>query len=287
MTRAAFLRSIVRPVKSLWQTDRRWTFRLRPVHSVTVRATSADGSSQTAVFVIAVEEVPLAVPTTSAKPTPTSEANKTDQDTHDDSSNKNTTAGDPLPTPATAIAASVPSAANHPSATTIQQPTGVFVLLSDGSASETDDTQRANEDRLLFMNSTLDETVAATARRLSDTMLRSSSMRISSPITDSLLTLAFDQQNNWDFRQAVTEEKQVRQLVVGTSAVLTSSFSVGYVYWLLRGGSLAASVFSAIPAWCSFDPLPIVDSFESVRDTRKQNLIAESLTNIAAKASGR
>ena len=57
---------------------------------------------------------------------------------------------------------------------------------------------------------------------------------------------------------------------------------VGYVVWLLRGGSLAASVFSAIPAWCSFDPLPIVDSFESVRASRKESLLAESLTSIAS-----
>ena len=259
-----------------------------PSHSVTVRATSADGSSETAVFVIAVEEVPLAGPTTPVRQIPTSEADNTDQDNQDNSSHKNPPPSEPQPTTATAKAVPVAQPVGNPTPAAEQTlPPGVFVIFSDGSTSETVDEQRANEDRLAFMNTSLDEAVAATARRLGEAVLSGSYDRYFAPVADTVLTLAFDQQNHWDYRQAVEEKMQVRQLAVGTSAILTSSMSVGYVYWLLRGGSLAASMFSALPAWCSFDPLPIVESFESVRDSRKQGLLTESLTNIASKASGR
>ena len=32
------------------------------------------------------------------------------------------------------------------------------------------------------------------------------------------------------------------------------------MWWLLRGGSLFASVLSAMPAWKGFDPLPVLQA---------------------------
>lgn len=52
------------------------------------------------------------------------------------------------------------------------------------------------------------------------------------------------------------------RVVVGSSAAVTTSVSVGYVVWLVRGGSLVTSVLSSIPIWQGFDPLPVLDSFE-------------------------
>jgi hypothetical protein len=49
-------------------------------------------------------------------------------------------------------------------------------------------------------------------------------------------------------------DRQVGQAVVGSSI----AFSAGIVAWLLRGGALAASLFSVLPAWMSFDPVPIL-----------------------------
>jgi hypothetical protein len=37
-----------------------------------------------------------------------------------------------------------------------------------------------------------------------------------------------------------------------------ASFSVGYVIWLLRGGVLATSLLSSLPAWRFVDPLPVL-----------------------------
>ncbi|MFO1001910.1 MAG: cadherin domain-containing protein [Planctomycetaceae bacterium] len=47
-------------------------------------------------------------------------------------------------------------------------------------------------------------------------------------------------------------------LVVGTSAFVSTSVSVGIMVWVLRGGSLLTAFMSATPVWTSFDPLPIL-----------------------------
>jgi hypothetical protein len=47
-------------------------------------------------------------------------------------------------------------------------------------------------------------------------------------------------------------------LVVGTSAVVSTSVSVGIMAWVLRGGSLLTAFMSATPVWTAFDPLPIL-----------------------------
>ena len=52
------------------------------------------------------------------------------------------------------------------------------------------------------------------------------------------------------------------QIVGGSSAVATTSLSVGYVIWMLRGGSLFASFVSSLPAWTSFDLLPVLNKFD-------------------------
>jgi len=52
------------------------------------------------------------------------------------------------------------------------------------------------------------------------------------------------------------------QVVVGGSAVATTSLSVGYVVWMLRGGSLFASFVTSLPAWRSFDLLPVLNQFD-------------------------
>lgn len=36
-------------------------------------------------------------------------------------------------------------------------------------------------------------------------------------------------------------------------------FSVGYLWWAIRGGSLLGSVLLAMPAWQSIDPIPVLE----------------------------
>ena len=49
-------------------------------------------------------------------------------------------------------------------------------------------------------------------------------------------------------------------VVVGTS----SAASIGVIVWVLRGGSLIASLMAGLPAWRMLDPIPIVESREKI-----------------------
>ncbi len=72
------------------------------------------------------------------------------------------------------------------------------------------------------------------------------------------LTVAFT--NPEDGSSGETGILNSKQISVGATTVVTTTLSVGYVIWLLRGGSLVASLLASLPAWSSFDPLPILDS---------------------------
>ncbi|MFN9720382.1 MAG: beta strand repeat-containing protein, partial [Planctomycetota bacterium] len=73
------------------------------------------------------------------------------------------------------------------------------------------------------------------------------------------------------------------KVVVGSTAVVTTSLSVGYVIWALRGGSLLTAFMSAMPAWQSFDPLPVLQSFERNKEEDDDSLLSIA-TQKAAKA---
>ncbi|MEZ6122872.1 MAG: cadherin domain-containing protein [Planctomycetaceae bacterium] len=61
-------------------------------------------------------------------------------------------------------------------------------------------------------------------------------------------------------------------MIVGSSAAVSTSVSVGYVVWLLRGGTLLTSFLSALPAWQSFDPLPVLNSFQEQEESDDESL---------------
>lgn len=86
------------------------------------------------------------------------------------------------------------------------------------------------------------------------------------PLTQTELVLDFSSPATVASEQQAEKEIQLQTLAVGTTAVVSSGLSVGYVIWLLRGGTLLASMVSALPAWVAFDPLPVLDSFEGAMD---------------------
>ena len=43
-------------------------------------------------------------------------------------------------------------------------------------------------------------------------------------------------------------------------AASSSLLTVGYLVWMVRAGALVSTFMSAMPAWQSFDPLPIIES---------------------------
>ena len=72
-----------------------------------------------------------------------------------------------------------------------------------------------------------------------------------------------------DLLHDVEAKEFVQNLVVGTTAASLTGLTVGYVIWLIRGGTLLATMISSLPAWMAFDPLPILDSFEESEQSRR------------------
>ena len=74
-----------------------------------------------------------------------------------------------------------------------------------------------------------------------------------------------------DMQQNVRSQEFIHKLVVGTTAAGVTGLTVGYVAWLIRGGTLLASMISSLPAWVAFDPLPILDCFEDGKAARRKD----------------
>ncbi|MGI9285279.1 MAG: DUF4347 domain-containing protein, partial [Pseudomonadales bacterium] len=56
--------------------------------------------------------------------------------------------------------------------------------------------------------------------------------------------------------EALSEQELIVKVVTGSTLTL----SAGCVSWLLRGGTLVASLLSTLPVWKGFDPLPILSA---------------------------
>jgi hypothetical protein len=69
-------------------------------------------------------------------------------------------------------------------------------------------------------------------------------------------------------------EELAGKVAVGSAAVVTTSLSVGYVIWILRGGSLLTTFMSAMPAWQTFDPLPVLQSFHKTVEEDDDSLLS-------------
>ncbi|MCP4169306.1 MAG: hypothetical protein GY758_00870, partial [Fuerstiella sp.] len=78
--------------------------------------------------------------------------------------------------------------------------------------------------------------------------------------------------------QAV-QEQVVENMVVGSTAMVSTSVSVGYAVWLLRGGSLLTTFLSSLPVWQAFDPLHVLNSFEEYGDEEQNSESLESLVS--------
>jgi hypothetical protein len=71
-------------------------------------------------------------------------------------------------------------------------------------------------------------------------------------------------------RAAGIQHRQ-QAVAVGMATGMSMSFAAGYVIWLLRGGSLLASLLAATPLWKSFDPLPVLAFWEKRKKERRQS----------------
>jgi hypothetical protein len=82
-------------------------------------------------------------------------------------------------------------------------------------------------------------------------------------------------------KDEVRSEIQLVKTVVGATMAASVGLSSGFVIWMLKGGSLLASVLSSLPAWRLTDPLAILAGSRNDDDDE------ESLENIIEGGSGR
>lgn len=56
------------------------------------------------------------------------------------------------------------------------------------------------------------------------------------------------------------------------AASVTSFLTVGYLAWIIRGGVLLTTFMSSVPAWQSFDPLPVIESANREDDEHDESI---------------
>ena len=62
--------------------------------------------------------------------------------------------------------------------------------------------------------------------------------------------------------------------IVGSVGVVTTGFSVGYLFWAIRGGMLVSGLLAQVPAWTMLDPLLVIDGDQKDEDKESlQNLM--------------
>jgi hypothetical protein len=61
------------------------------------------------------------------------------------------------------------------------------------------------------------------------------------------------------------------EFVVGSATVMSTSLTIGYVYWTIQSGSLLASAMSALPSWTTFDPVPVLDTFTPSAEPKQRD----------------
>lgn len=81
--------------------------------------------------------------------------------------------------------------------------------------------------------------------------------------------------SHWDQRQ--TEEQTTAMVYAGVAGAGMSVFSIGYVFWALRGGALMTVFASSLPAWRFIDPISMLSAYRSAQNASEEGL--ESILN--------
>lgn len=68
------------------------------------------------------------------------------------------------------------------------------------------------------------------------------------------------------------ERSAAMKALFGTSTGISTGLSVGYLIWLIRGGTLMGGVLSSLPAWRFVDPLPVLASITEASDDDEESL---------------
>ena len=66
-------------------------------------------------------------------------------------------------------------------------------------------------------------------------------------------------------------------MVMGAAVTVSSTLTVGYVLWMIRGGVLIGSLLAQMPAWKFVDPLPILEHLDQHLDDADDQESLESI----------
>lgn len=61
-------------------------------------------------------------------------------------------------------------------------------------------------------------------------------------------------------KEQAADRAQLNHTLIGGTVGVSTGLSVGYLLWLIRGGTLMGSVLSSLPAWRFVDPLPVLNT---------------------------
>ncbi len=97
-------------------------------------------------------------------------------------------------------------------------------------------------------------------------LMKNTSSVLLNPMHASLAT-------KMDLQKEELREYQISvERVTQTTVSVGTGISVGYIVWLLRSGVVLGSMLSALPAWRSIDPLPILGSLDDMDDDDQESL---------------
>ena len=225
-------------------------------------------------------------------PSPVPTSNPTPISTPDPTTTKVTVTTSSTPTPSPPV----PNLASGPSGVT-PLPTGQQIAANQESPidavsqillpaeSSTEGLRTSQDARRL---ASLQQSIA---QRQSDlAKWRESSERVNDVSSNALNAVVADEGVLWNqldqfsarLKRQTRLNGQFSSLVLGTSATVSSTLTVGYVLWILRGGTLVGGLVSLVPAWARFDPLPILESAAAIADRDEED--EESLNSLITKS---
>ena len=81
--------------------------------------------------------------------------------------------------------------------------------------------------------------------------------------------------------QKLMSQITTQDLVIGTALTVSTTFTVGYVIWMLRGGMLLTSLLAQIPAWRLIDPLVVLNQAHNFEDDGEQETLETIVDSLA------
>ena len=119
-------------------------------------------------------------------------------------------------------------------------------------------TQRFDFDQVFSSSNSKEEILQLKAQR--ESLYR----QLSARVVEQSESVAEQLENSTNFKGRV----------VGSVGVVTTGFSVGYLFWAIRGGMLVSGLLAQVPAWTMLDPLLVIDGDQKDEDKESlQNLM--------------